>query len=59
MIEQLGRGTLRPHQRRLDLVLLRQPEQVFGFHQSTGTRESRVLATSMPGDCNNRLVQAA
>ena len=27
VIEQLGRGALRPHQGRLDLVLLKQPEQ--------------------------------
>src|SRR5205823_3290708 len=36
VIEQFGRGTLRPHQRRLDAVLRQQPEQVFRLHQSAG-----------------------
>src|SRR6202021_311701 len=36
MIEQLGRGTLRPHQRRLDLVLVQQAKQIARLHQSAG-----------------------
>src|SRR6266478_1539613 len=36
VIEQLGRGTLRAHQGRLDAVLIQQPEQILRLHQSAG-----------------------
>src|SRR5260370_560452 len=36
VIEQSGRGTLRAHQGCFDPVFLKQPEQVFRFHQPAG-----------------------
>src|SRR6266851_5354887 len=36
VVEQFGRSALRAHQRRLDLVLIQQPEQIFRFHQPAG-----------------------
>jgi hypothetical protein len=42
MIEQLGRGALRPHQRRFDFVFLKQPEQMFRLLQSNRDLPHRV-----------------